>query len=808
MLKHYLTIAWRNALNHKTLSLINLFGLALGITCYLLISLWVTDEREKDNFHENSSQLYTVYQTVTADGKTEGTYASPYRVDRDTVIAANHISFLLEDVREAIPEINHISFYTTGYELPWGHPETFEVGEKKVKLEGSRASEDFFKMFSYPLIMGSPETALKEKSGIAISRKMAEIFFGSPQNAMGKTIRYENKIDFVVKAVFENISRQSSLQFDFLLNWEAQKTVLEWASNNVYTYIQLADDTDVQRVRSKLADFLNVRLEKQTGVKYQTGLQRFGDQYLYNHFENGRPTNGRIEYVHIFDGVALFILLIACINFMNLATAKSIKRAKEVGLRKVVGSNRTYLIAQFFGESFLFAVLAGLLSVVFLLSFLPIFNLLIGKQLAYPFVSLSFWVRLIGVSMVTGMLAGIYPALYLSTLKPVQILKGVIRSKQSTIRFRQISTIFQFTLSSLLIIATMVISRQMNYVRHSNLGYDRENLIYIRIEGELAKYQHYQLFKERASAMPGIELVDRSSEAPHDMGFEVTDPVQWQGKLPNNNVPFKPASVGFDFVKLMRLKLAEGRDFSKDMATDSADAFLVNEEAVKQMGITDPIGKWVSAWQKRGHIIGVLKDFHTQSLRDPIKPVILDVKEYEYFGFVIVRTQPGQTQTALNSLEKLYTEINPNYPFVYQFADLEYEKLYQNELTVAKLSLAFSSLSIIISCLGLLGLVVFAVEQRVKEIGVRKVLGASIREIVQLLSFDFIKLIGLALLIAIPIGYLLMSKWLDHFAYSITLQWWIFALTGILTFLVAQITISFQAIKAATANPVASIREE
>jgi len=802
MIKNYFKIAWRNALRNKTQSFINVFGLALGVTCYLLISLWVEDEKAKDNFHQNGAQLYTVYLSTTADGKTEGTYASPYK-------AVDHrVSMLLEDVKEAIPEIENLSFYATGYELPWGHPETFQVGEKKVKLSGSRASKDFFRLFSYPLIEGNSKTALREMSGIAISRKMAEIFFGSPKNAMGKSIRYENQRDFVINAVFENVSNNSSLQFDFLFNWESQTRLLEWASTNVFTYIQLARNTDIKQVQAKLEHFLIARLEPKDGVEYHIGLQNFKDQYLYNHFINGKPTNGRIEYVSIFNGVAIFILLIACINFMNLATARSVKRAKEVGLRKVIGSNRSHLIGQFFGESLLYSLAAACLTLLFILVSLHAFNLLTGKHLDLPFLQLSFWGKLVSVSFITGIVSGSYPALYLSSLRPVQILKGIMQSKKGTIFFRKASTTFQFVLSSLLIMATLVIARQMNYVQHSDLGYNRENLVYIRIEGDLSKYEKYKLFKEEAAQSPGIELVDRSTEAPHEMAFEVSDPIKWQGKTPNVAVPFKPASVGFDFVKLMKLNLVAGRDFSNTIATDSADAFLVNEEAIKQMGLKDPIGKWVSAWDKKGHIIGILRDFHTQSLRDPIRPIILDVKEYEYFGFIIVRTKAGQTREALNGLAKLYEEINPNYPFVYQFVDQEYENLYKNELTITKLSITFSILSIIISCLGLLGLVIFSVEQRVKEIGIRKVLGAGVGEIVQLLSVDFIKLICLALMLAIPIGYLLMEKWLASFAYRISLQWWVFALTGGLILLLAQLTISFQAIKAALANPVSSIHEE
>lgn len=750
MITSYFKTAWRNIVRHKAQSAINIIGLSLGITCYLLISLWISDERSKDNFHEH--RLYTAYITSTTDGKKEATYASPFQGN------GTEVSLLLEDAKEQIPEIEHLSFYIAAYELPWGHPETFQVGETKVKLAGSRASRDFFNMFSFPLIAGNPETALANLHGIAISRKMAEIFFGSPREAMGKTVRYENKHNFIVTAVFENIPKESSLQFDYLFNWDAQKRLLEWASTNIFTYVQFKKNVNIQQAEKKLAKLLDTRLEKQIGIQTQLGLQPFADQYLYNHFMNGEPTSGRIEYIRLFKGAAVFVLLLACINFMNLATARSVKRAKEVGLRKVIGSNRIYLIGQFFGESILFCLLAAISSVLLLLILLPAFNWLTTKEMDYPFFQFSFWIETISLVVVTGIIAGFYPAMYLSSLKPIQTVKGVLRSSKRAILFRKVTTIFQFSLSSLLIITTIVVTNQVSFIKNNDLGYDRENLLYIRIEGELSKFEKYQLFKQKASNLPGIAMIDRSSEAPHEMSFETSAPINWQGKPANTSVAFKPASVGFDFIRLMKLTIMEGRDFSKDIKTDSTDAFLVNEEAVKQMGYKHPLGKWVSAWNKRGRIIGVLKDFHTESLHDPIKPIIIDVKEYEYFGFIIVRTKANQLTAALASLEKVYNELNPNFPFMYQFVDQAYENMYNSEVTTSKLAIIFAVLAIMISCLGLLGLVIFSIEQRIKEIGVRRVMGATISGIVGLLSKDFFKLVLIALLISMPLGYVWMNK--------------------------------------------------
>ncbi len=804
MIKNFFTIAWRNVIRHKTHTAINVIGLALGMTCCLFIFLWVQDEKGIDNFHQNGKNLYTAYTTMTADGKTEGNYITPYNINN------NKFSFLLEDIKQAIPEVKNTAFYATGYDLPWGHAETLQVGEKMVKMEGSRAGSDFFKMFSYPVIAGNAETALKDGRFIAISKHTAEVFFGSPANAIGKTVRYENKYNFVVSSVFENVTAQSSLKFDFLLNWELPKNgQLEWASNFFQTYIQLSDNADAKQVEAKINKYLQSRLGIIKGVQIHVGLQRFGDQYLHNNFVNGKPAGGRIEYVKIFSEVAIFILIIACINFMNLATARSVKRAKEVGIRKVAGSSRGNLIAQFLGESLAFSFLATILSIILLLLLLPAFDQFTGKQFGFPLTQVSFWVSLISLMLVTGVIAGSYPALYLSSLKPARILKGTLKFSLGAVWFRKGLTVFQFVLSIILLISTIVITRQTSYVQNTHLGYDRENMVYMRIEGELSKKNKYLLFKEQALKMPGIAIIDRTTEIPQAMNFVIEgDQIMWQGKEKNSTVAVKPASVGFDFVKLMKLQITEGRDFSQTNPTDSTDAFMVNEEAVREMKMKHPIGQWVQAFFKRGHIIGVLKDYHTQSLHEPIKPIFLDVKEGIHFGVIVARIEPGKTKQALESLATVYKNINPNYPFTYQFVDQEYQKLYSSELIISTLSIVFAVVAIGISCLGLLGLVMFSAEQRIKEFGVRKVLGASLGQLVALFAADFVKLILVAFLIAAPLGWLAMRSWLEDFAYRIDLSWWIFILAGISSLAIALFTLSYEAFKTAVTNPVKSLRSE
>ncbi len=806
MLVNYLKIAWRTITRHKGYAAINLLGLALGMTCCLFILLWVKDEKSVDNFHKDGDNLYTVYETVTANGKTDGDYNTPVRALPDK----NYPDFLLDGAKAAVRGIAGFTYYSTGYDLPWGYAETLRYGDKLVKFNGSRAGDDFFRMFRYPLLAGNPATALQDISDIALSRKAAIVFFGSPAAAMGKTIRFENNRDFTVSAVFEDLPPQSSLQFDFLVNFELHKKgLVNWSSGNFQTFIRLSPGTNVASVTAGLNQLVRTRLGNDNGANVRLGLQRYGDRYLHNTFVNGQPVTGRIEYVRVFSGVAIFILLIACINFMNLATARSVRRAKEVGLRKVAGSTRGYLIGQFLSESLLFALFATVLSILLVLIFLPAFNQFTGKTIRFPFAEVSWWAGIAGIVLLTGLVAGSYPALYLSALRPVAVLKGVFRFTRGAVWLRKSLTVFQFVLSIVLMIATIVILRQTDYVQHANLGYDRENLIYIRLEGDLLSMEKYELFKQDALTMPGIAMVDRSTETPHAMNFLAdAEAFNWEGKNKGDRVSFKPASVGFDFVKLMGLKIVEGRDFSPKNLTDSSDGFLVNEEALRQMGMHQPLGKWVSAWKKKGHIIGVLKDFHTHSFREPILPVMIDVKEWEDFGVILVRTKPGQTKEAIASLGKVYKDLNPDYAFSYEFVDEQYKRLYSSEMLISRLSVLFSSIAIAISCLGLLGLVMFSAEQRTKEIGIRKVLGASIGQIIGSFSLDFLRLILLAFLIAGPLGWYFMNSWLHDFAYRIELSWWIFALAGSVSLLIAAITVSYQAIRAATANPVSSLRSE
>ncbi|MEO6978585.1 MAG: ABC transporter permease [Mucilaginibacter sp.] len=790
MIRNYLKVAWRNLVRNKAHTFINMAGLSVGLVCSLLILLWVQNELDMDAFHKNGKQLYQVYERQHYDKKISGQYYTP------GVLAA--------EMKRTIPEVQ----YATNAVFYDEH--NFRVGDKILKIKGGSADVDFFKMFSYRLVQGNAQSSLSTPKDIAISQKMAADFFGGAQQAMGKTVRVDNKKDFTITSVFENVGENSSLKFDYLINWfsflEDNPWAKQWDNNTPYTYLQLRPDANAGMVDKKVTHFLENldKTEKKGVFTQELGIQSFDQVYLHGTFTNGKIDGGRIGYVNIFSIVAIFILLIACINFMNLTTARSVKRAKEIGVRKVVGALRSVLIKQFISESILLTAIAVLVSLVLLAFLLPYFNQITQKQIELPFNQPIFWLKLLAITLVTGVVSGSYPALFLSSFNPVKVLKGTLKLDAGTTIFRKGLVVFQFVLSVVLIIGTIIVSKQVNYIQSLNLGFDRDNLVYIPLEGNLVK--SYNVFKTEALKMPGISSVTRSSAPPTNL-VSSTINVQWDGKDPGNNVSFSDAAVGYDFVKTMKLKMAAGRDFSKDFATDT-NGYIVNETAVKRMGYTDPIGKSLTIWGGKGKIIGVFKDFHAASLHDKIKPLILYPGEKADNGIALIRTQPGKTKQAIASLEKITRELNPGFQFTYSFSDDEYNKLYNSEQIVGKLSDAFAFLAIFISCLGLLGLAMFTAEQRVKEIGIRKVLGASVASLFTLMSSEFLVLVIIALLIATPLAWYGMTYWLRSFAYHPPLEWWTFALAGLIIVAIALATVSVQAIKAALINPIKSLRSE
>jgi putative ABC transport system permease protein len=792
MLKNFLKVALRNMWKQKGYSFLNIFGLAIGMTCSLLILLWIRDEKSMDNGHANGPRLYSIYERQYYDDKIEAGGYTP--------------GLLPEEMKKVLPEVE----LSTGF--TWSQKTTWQVGDKLLKEEGRNASTDFFRMFSYPLLEGTPATALATPVSVAISRKMATEFFGSPQAAIGQSIRYQNTKEFKITAVFDDLPENTSAKFDYLVNWTAwlddNHWAKEWGNNGPQTIVMLRKDADPDAFTKKITHFLNTYNKEQSkSFRIELGMQRFGDVYLHSHFVNGRVTGGRIEYVRLFTVVAIFILLIACINFMNLTTARSVRRAKEIGIRKVVGAVRPALIRQFIGEAVVLSFFSVILALGLVLLLLPVFNRLTQKSISFPFGVTSFWLSLLALTLVTGIVSGSYPALFLSAFRPIRVLKGTLKFSPGAAWFRKGLVVFQFVLSIILIIGTIVVSGQVDYVQSVDLGYDRENLVYIPLEGDLPA--KYKTFREQALQLPGVTSMTRVNQDPTELE-NGTGGVSWDGKDPNSLIMFTNVAVGYNFVKTMKLKLTAGREFSADYPTDTA-GYILNQEALRRIGYKDPLGRSLTFWQKKGTIIGVVKDFHFTSLHDPIKPLVIrygeDGKDMNY-GQAVVRIQGGRMRPALGSLERLAHQLNPRFPFAYQFADDEYRDLYKSESIVHNLANCFAGLAIFVCCLGLLGLAMFTAEQRTREFGIRKVLGAKAMTLFTLLSRDFLLLVLIAFLIASPLAWWAMNEWLKNFAYHISLQWWVFLLAGLLALLIALITVSFQAFRVALANPVKSLRAE
>lgn len=792
MLLNYFKTAWRSLLRNPAFSAINVFGLALGMTCSLLILLWIRDERSIDSFHAHNAQLYQVYGRDQYDGKIEGSYSMP--------------GLLADELKRIVPEIEYSSALDDA--APAGALSTIEVNSRIGKMEGRFAGADFFSMFSFPLLQGTTGSALNAPGVIAISRHMAILFFGSPEHAIGQSLRFENKETLKVTAVFEDVPRNSSLQFEFVRSWidyvKQNDWVNNWGNTNPATYVQLRADASPALVNQKIKSFIDRYIPKNKAFIRELGLQPFSRKYLHSSFKNGYPDGGRIEYTQLFTIVAIFILLIACINFMNLATAQSAKRGKEIGLRKVVGAQRFSLISQFIGEAMLVTFLSLVIAILLSITLLPPFNTLTGKELALPFSNPVFWSSMLGLLIVTGFVAGSYPAFFLSALNPIRVLKGSLKFSWKAVVARKGLVVFQFTLSILLIVGMIVIYRQLNYIQTKNIGYDRENLVYLPVEGDLVK--NYRLFKEEAGKLPGVMAISKMRNSPTEI-IHHNGSVGWPGKDKDVVISFADAIVGYDFVKTLKLQVKEGRDFSTSYPTDSV-GFLLNETAIYKMGLKDPVGKTITWGTREGKIIGILKDFHFASLHSTIEPLIIRLNEDWTWGTILIRTRAGATRETLAALEKITKALNPKFPFTYAFSDQEFARLYKSEQLVSGLSRYFAFLGIFISCLGLFGLATFATAQRTKEIGVRKVLGASVPGIAMLLANDFLKTVLIAMLLAFPTAWLVMHKWLESFAYKIGIEWWIFALAGIAILFIALLTVGYQSIRSALANPIKSLRTE
>ncbi len=723
MLKNYLTIAWRNLVRKKAFSTINILGLAVSMAFSILIFLWVKDETSIDQFHANKDRLYRIMQTQFYEGKVTSSDATS--------------SLLVAALKAEMPEVEYAAMMRPDR---W----TLKVNDKLAREQGSYASEDFFLMFSFPFTKGDPKNCLAADNQIVISQKLVAKYFQG-KNPIGEAIRVDNQKDYFVSGVFNDVPRNSSLQFDFILpykEYEKAPWVKDWEAIGDKVFIQLKENANAQEFESKIKHYLKTKLPD---TKDQLSLQACSEMYLHSNFINGKPDGGRIEYVRLFSVVAILILLVACINFMNLVTAQSVKRSKEVGIRKVIGAARKLLIGQFMGEAILTSCLALALSLLLVEIALPFFSSLTEKNLLLTYRDPTLILVLLTLAVVTGIVSGSYPAFFLSSLNPVKILKGTLTFNSSAVGLRKVLVVFQFSLSIIFILGTIIVYRQMQYIQNKNLGLDRENLIYQIFEGDLVK--NLSAFKTELLQSPGIQSVTYSNQPALGIQFQGTW-VEWPSKT--KEVVFAFAGVSYDYLKTMKITLSEGRDFSPEIANDSMNV-IVNEEAVRQMGIENALGQEITTRRemvRKGKIIGIVKNFHMQSLHAPIAPLYLFLDTYPGWGFISVRTEPGKTKEAIASMTKANKKYNPEIPFSYTFADIEFKKQYAAESLVETLTKGFSFLTIFISCLGLFGLAAFTAEQRTKEIAIRKILGASMASIVQLLSSDFIKLILTSFIIA------------------------------------------------------------
>lgn len=785
MLRHSIKMAFRSFRRHKGSFAINVLGLAIGLACALIIFLWVNDELKMDQFHANSDRLYRVLEHQEYKEGIMTTWSTP--------------GLLAQTLAEEIPEVEY------GATMMWPMKQTLTVDDNNIKVTGYHAGEDFFRMFSFDLFSGDPENVLREPSAMAISRSTAEKLFGTAENAIGKTIEYEHSKFYKVTGVFEDVSKYSSIDFDIVTSYaeylQENEWLRSWDSNSPPTIVMLKSGSDAEAVNKKIANFVKDRSENSNVTLF---LKPFSESYLYSRYENGKLTGGRIEYVRLFSIIAIFILVIACINFMNLSTARGSRRAKEVGVKKTFGVERSSLISQYLTESVLMAFIALVLALLLVMIALPKFNLLTDKQIGLspsPILLGSFAL----ITLITGLMAGSYPALYLSGFKPVKVLKGEIKSTLGELWARRGLVVFQFTLSIILIISVLTVYQQIKFVMSKNLGYDKDQLVHFQIDGKLE--ESTDAFLTEAKRLPGVENI---STIAHDLVGQQnnTSGLKWEGKNPDDRILFENVQVNYDLLETIGVELTAGRFFSRDFGSDTTK-IVFNESAIKIMGFEDdPIGKVITLWDEyQLEIIGVVKDFHFKSLHDPISPLFFRL-DPENTWTMMARIAAGRQQEALNSLQSLYERFNPGFPFEYRFVDEEYSRQYAAEQRVSSLSKYFAGLAIFISCLGLLGLAAFTGEIRKKEIGVRKVLGASVLNVVLLLTKDFTRLVLVSIFIGIPIAYFLLSNWLDRFEFRIGLHWWFFLGAGMLVLLISWLTTSSQAFVAARVHPNECLRDE
>ena len=784
MFRNYLKTALRNLWRHKTYSILNIMGLSVGITCAALIFLWVEDEVNYDHQHVKRNNLFYVMEHQTYDAKTYTFGATP------GVLAAA--------MKTEIPGISNTCRNT------WQQSLLFGLGDKTIYEKGRFADSSMFSMFTIPFLKGNPRTAFIQLNNLVISEKMANRFFGTT-DVVGRSLKVDNKEEYVITGVFQDLPQNSTLQFDWLAPFEIylkkNQWLQQWGNNGILTYAEVEPRADVAAINTKLSGYIK---SKDTGAIARPFLFSMNDWRLRNNFVEGKQTGGRIESVNLFTTIAWIILLIACINFMNLATARSEKRAREVGVRKVLGAAKKLLILQFIGEALLMSLIAVIIAVGIIYLVLPGFNTLVEKQLFLGLNNPVHNTALLAIALICGLVAGSYPALYLSSFNPVSVLKGLRVSAGSAAFIRKGLVVLQFTISIVLIIGTIIIYQQIQYVKNRQLGFNKENLLETATQGDLV--QHFDAVKQELMKTGMVENVALSNLNTLQMGSS-SENFQWDGKQPNEKVLITIDQVGPEYIATSGMQMRYGRDFGPVAKQDSLNV-IINEAFARVMKKENPVGSTIIRDSINYTVIGVVKDFVFGDMYGKSDPLIFFIKP-EYANYMYIRIKDkANTEQAVDRITSVMRSLNPGYPFDYRFVDDQFDKLFKSETLISKLSRIFAILAIFISCLGLFGLAAYTAERRTREIGIRKVLGASVNGIAGLLSVDFLKLVFISFLIAFPLAWWAMHKWLEDFAYRITINWLVFVFAGITALLIALLTISFQAIRAGLANPVKSLRTE
>jgi putative ABC transport system permease protein len=788
MFRNYFVITLRNLFKNGFYSFINIAGLSVGITCSILILLWVYDEVSFDKFIPKADRLFQVYSNAHFDGKINSWRSLPLPVYEAMKTADSHIKRALV--------------------TDWGSTHLITVNDNRLIKQGYYASEEFLEMFEFPLVVGNANQVMAEPKSIVITESTAKALFGN-EDPIGKTIRVDNEHDLTVTGILKDIPKNSSFQFDYLLTWKFREASNEWVRKNkdnwgnhsFQIFLELNEPGDQLAVENSVRDMLEKHGEKD--IKYEFFLHPLLQWRLHSNFENGKPTGGMSDYVQLFTIIAIFILAIACINFMNLATARSERRAREVGIRKSVGSRRWELIFQFIGESTFISFIAFAIAIIMAQLLLPYYNQMVEKKLFIDYASREFWIFSLGMIFITGIVSGSYPAFYLSSFQVVKVLKGKPTVGKSASTPRKVLVTLQFGFSILLIIGTIVIYQQIQLVKNRSLGYDQENLMAVNYTKEIEK--NYRPIKLELLNTGVVEAVTKANSSITEINSN--NFLGWPGKPEEQRVIFSTIATEYDYAKTMGIKMVLGRDFSEDYPSDSL-AIIINKAGLALMNLEDPIGTELDLWGKKRKLIGVMDNALSGSPYEPVKPLFM-VLIPTWIDAVSIRLKKTKDLPAsIEAVKKVFEKYSPAYPFEYKFADVEFQKKFTTINLTSQLASLFATLAIVITGLGLFGLAAFTAEQRTKEIGIRKVLGASVPNLVTLISKDFSRLVIISFILSAPLAWYLLNKYLERYTIRTEIGWWVLPVTGVIALLFALTIVSTQALRAAHANPVNSLRSE